>query len=97
MPAILPRFANENQSVLPCPGEQRSAPSPTAPPTSRDELAAFNSINSSARRSEGCTVRFESVAAARKQQPTISALQIVLSFEPRSDLLDHFATFGVVF
>jgi hypothetical protein len=23
--------------------------------------------------------------------------QIILSFEPRSDLLDHFATFGVVF
>jgi hypothetical protein len=25
------------------------------------------------------------------------ALQIIFSFEPRSDLLDHFATFGVVF
>jgi hypothetical protein len=26
-----------------------------------------------------------------------SALQIIFGFEPRSDLLDHFATFGVVF
>jgi hypothetical protein len=35
-------------------------------------------------------------ALATREGTARSALQIIFSFEPRSDLLDHFATIGVV-
>jgi len=35
-------------------------------------------------------------ALATRDGTAGSALQIIFSFEPRSDLLDHFATIGVV-
>ena len=36
-------------------------------------------------------------ALVTREGTASSALQIIFSFEPRSDLLDHFATIGVVY